>query len=267
MSSHDLTSGPASATRLRLATVAAAAVVLIVAVVAVTLGLNGGAGHAPALHASRPAVRAGSPRRATLVAEAPDPLAAQSFPDPAGAATHVRAAAPSLAGQGSISPGAPSSESVKQQLAQERALQRAMADGVHGGIVDPVSGAFTPANVVPPQIAQVIAAGNAIADFPYVYGGGHVSFVDRAYDCSGSVSYALAAAGLLGVPETSGQLEHWGAPGPGHYLTVFANAGHTFMSVDGVWFDTAGRAGPYSTRWLTAPPSVIGYVARHWPGL
>ncbi len=61
----------------------------------------------------------------------------------------------------------------------------------------------------------MIAGGNAIADFPYVYGGGHVSFVDRAYDCSGSVSYALAAAGLIGAPETSGQLEHWGVPGPG----------------------------------------------------
>ena len=78
------------------------------------------------------------------------------------------------------------------------------------------------------------------------------SFVDHAYDCSGSVSYALAAAGLIGAPETSGQLEHWGAPGPGRYLTVFANAGHTFMYVDGVWFDTAGRSGPYSTRWLTS---------------
>jgi len=263
MSSHDLTGGPAPATRPRLPVVVAALVVVAAAAAALALGM-GGAGHTTAVRA---ASSTASAPRVTLVAEAPDPLASQSFPDPAGARTHVRAAAPSVAAQASISPGAPSSESVKAALAQERALQRAMADGAHGGVVDAVSGAFTPANVVPPEIAQVIAAGNAIADFPYVYGGGHVSFVDRAYDCSGSVSYALAAAGLLGTPETSGQLEHWGAPGPGHYLTVFANAGHTFMSVDGVWFDTAGRAGPYSTRWLTSPPSVIGYVARHWPGL
>ena len=113
----------------------------------------------------------------------------------------------------------------------------------------------------------MIAGGNAIADFPYVYGGGHASFVDRAYDCSGSVSYALAAAGLIGAPETSGQLEHWGVPGPGRWLTVFANAGHTFMIVDGVWFDTAGRAGPYSTRWLRPTPPLAGYVVRHYPGL
>ena len=120
---------------------------------------------------------------------------------------------------------------------------------------------------MPARIAQVIAGGNAITDFPYVYGGGHGSFIDRAYDCSGSVSYALAAAGLIGAPETSGQLEHWGAPGPGRYLTVFANAGHTFMVVDGVWFDTAGRAGPYSTRWLTHRAVAAGYWIRHYPGL
>ncbi len=130
-----------------------------------------------------------------------------------------------------------------------------------------MTGAFTARNVVPQRIAEVIAGGNAIADFPYVYGGGHASFIDRAYDCSGSVSYALAAAGLIGAPETSGQLEHWGVAGPGKYLTVFANAGHTFMVVDGVWFDTAGRAGPYSTRWLTSRPSLVGYAIRHYPGL
>ena len=75
---------------------------------------------------------------------------------------------------------------------------------------------------------------NEIADFPYVFGGGHASFVDNAYDCSGSVSYALAAGGLLSAPETSGDLESWGAAGPGRYITVYANAGHTFMYVNGI---------------------------------
>ena len=197
---------------------------------------------------------------AVLVAEAPDPLAAQSFPDPSGAATHARAAAPAVA-------GAPSLTTVEQQLAAERKLERSLTSHSTSSLVNPATGSFTPRNVVPQRINQVIAGGNAIADFPYVYGGGHVSFIARAYDCSGSVSYALAAAALIGAPETSGQLEHWGAPGPGQYLTVFANAGHTFMVVDGVWFDTAGRAGPYSTRWLTHTPSLRGYAIRHYPGL
>ena len=72
-----------------------------------------------------------------------------------------------------------------------------------------------PARTSPKSMQKVIAGANAIADFPYVFGGGHASFVDNAYDCSGSVSYALAAGGLLSAPETSGELESWGAPGPG----------------------------------------------------
>ena len=220
----------------------------------------------PRARASRPVAhpRAHGSRHAVYVAEAPDPLAAQSFPDPAGASTHARAAAPAVA---AASVGAPSNKTVEQQLAAERKIERSLTSHSASSLVDPATGAFTPRNVVPQRIAQVIAGGNAIADYPYVYGGGHGSFIARAYDCSGSVSYALAAAGLIGAPETSGQLEHWGANGPGQYLTIFANAGHTFMVVDGVWFDTAGRAGPYSTRWLTRTPSLRGYAVRHYPGL
>jgi hypothetical protein len=98
-------------------------------------------------------------------------------------------------------------------------------------------------------------------------GGGHGSFVDTAYDCSASVSYALAAAGLLDRPVTSGQLARWGAPGPGRYVTIYANAGHTFMYVDGLRFDTSGRAGAFGTRWQTAPRSLAGFVVRHPAGL
>jgi hypothetical protein len=112
----------------------------------------------------------------------------------------------------------------------------------------------------------VIAGGNAIADFPYIWGGGHASFIANGYDCSGSVSYALAAGGLLSAPLVSGDLATWGAPGPGRWITIYANAGHTFMNVDGVWFDTAGRSGPYASRWLVATPPLEGYAVRHPPG-
>jgi hypothetical protein len=220
-------------------------------------------GHAAASAPAQPAQR-----HRALVAEAPDPLAAESFPDPAGAASHRRAGTPLAASANAAGGnGAPSVRSVEQQLRQERQVDRSLSSHSTASLVSAVTGAFTPRNVVPLKIAQVIAGGNAIADFPYVYGGGHASFEARAYDCSGSVSYALAAAGLIGAPETSGQLESWGVAGPGRWLTVFANAGHTFMIVDGVWFDTAGRAGPYSTRWLTAKPSLAGYAVRHYPGL
>ncbi len=238
------------------AALAAAAAATVIAVVLVLVLAGQTKRHATVAHTR-------------LVAEVPDPLAAQSYPDPAGAASHARASAPSAAvAAAGLSPGAPTVAQVEQQLRREHQIQRALSStrDTHG-YIDPVSGAFSPSNVIPLVISEVIAGGNAIADFPYVYGGGHASFIDNAYDCSGSVSYALAAGGLIGAPETSGQLEHWGVPGPGRYLTVFANAGHTFMNVDGVWFDTAGRAGPYSTRWLRATPSLAGYVVRHYPGL
>jgi cell wall-associated NlpC family hydrolase len=260
-----------------------ALLVAVAAAAAATVALSiGGATrrHAPVrprVAARVPPARHRARRHATaLIAEAPDPLAGQSYPETAAAAArHARAAAPRVAARhvaklpasATPSAGAPSLSTVEQQLNEERQIEQQLHSHTTASLISSVTGAFTPRNVVPEKIAEVIAGGNAIADFPYVYGGGHGSFEDRAYDCSGSVSYALAAAGLIGVPETSGQLESWGAAGPGRWLTVFANAGHTFMNVDGVWFDTAGRAGPYSTRWLIPRPTLAGYVVRHYRGL
>ena len=130
------------------------------------------------------------------------------------------------------------------------------------------AGTVAPPAYGPVTVAAVISGANAIADFPYVYGGGHASFVDNAYDCSGSVSYALAAGGLLSSPETSGDLEQWGVPGPGKYITVYANAGHTFMVIDGLRYDTVGRSGVFGTRWQVGTGGEGGgFVVRHWPGL
>ena len=156
-------------------------------------------------------------RHVALVAEAPDPLAARELPRPGRRGQPPPRGDPARGRGGAAGGnGAPSLRSVEQQLAPgAQARPLALRATRTASLVDAVTGAFTPRNVVPLKIAQVIAGGNAIADFPYVYGGGHGSFVDRAYDCSGSVSYALAAAGLIGAPETSGQLESWGAPGPG----------------------------------------------------
>ena len=119
----------------------------------------------------------------------------------------------------------------------------------------------------PDVIGRIISGGNAIAKFPYIWGGGHGSFVDSGYDCSGSVSYALAAAGLLDSPLVSGQFARWGAPGPGKWVTIYANDGHVFMYVAGLRFDTSGRDGPFGSRWQTAPRSLAGFEVRHPVGL
>jgi cell wall-associated NlpC family hydrolase len=135
-----------------------------------------------------------------------------------------------------------------------------------GGWVESNGMARAPANA-PDAIRRVIAAGNQIARSPYVWGGGHGAWQDHGYDCSGSVSYTLAYGGMLGYTQTSGQLMNWGAPGPGRWLTIYANEGHVFMYVAGLRFDTSGRAGDHSSRWQLAPRPADGFVARHYPGL
>ncbi|WP_354701781.1 hypothetical protein DSM112329_02114 [Paraconexibacter sp. AEG42_29] len=110
------------------------------------------------------------------------------------------------------------------------------------------------------------AAGDRIATLPYVLGGGHGSFDAAAYDCSGSVSYVLRAAGLLERPLTSGALAAYGDPGPGEHVTIYANSEHAFMTIDGRRFDTSALDGGGS-RWSNAPASTAGYVVRHPVGL
>jgi len=155
-------------------------------------------------------------------------------------------------------------QKLRHQLARLEARQARVArsaNGIHlatGGAVQPPAGA-------PVAVARVIAAGNAIAGLPYRYGGGHGSFHDQAYDCSGSVSYALAAAGLLSAPLDSTGFESWGQPGPGRWITVYANAGHAFMVVAGWRFDTSDLGS--GTRWSQSQRSTGGFTARHPPGL
>ena len=128
-----------------------------------------------------------------------------------------------------------------------------------GGMVQPPAGA-------PEAVRQVIAAGNAIATLPYIYGGGHASFHADGYDCSGSVSYALAAAGLVSSPMVSGDFESWGEAGPGRWITIYANAGHVWMEVAGWRFDTVALA-ESGTRWARGGGEFSGFVVRHPAGL
>ncbi len=114
-------------------------------------------------------------------------------------------------------------------------------------------------------VERVIAAGDEIATRPYVWGGGHGSFESYGYDCSGSVSYALHGGGLLSSPEDSSALESYGAPGPGKYITIYANAEHAFMVVDGKRFDTVALA-ETGNRWSDSMTSTAGFVARHPEG-
>jgi peptidoglycan hydrolase CwlO-like protein len=116
----------------------------------------------------------------------------------------------------------------------------------------------------PSAVQAAIEAANSIATTPYIWGGGHGSFSSPGYDCSGAVSFALHGGGFLESPLDSTGLETWGSPGPGRWITVYANAGHAWMTIAGLAFDTVGGPGP---RWHASPvDSTEGFIARHPSG-
>jgi hypothetical protein len=199
--------------------------------------------------AARPAARPGAPALERASAPAPERAPARRAPAASGS-------------------GAPSDAEVAAELRE--AFKGGGSDGVDSASLT-ANGLATVPVTAPARVASIIQAGNQVAYKPYVYGGGHGggpegTFTDSAYDCSGSVSYTLAAAGLVKEPMVSGALARWGAPGPGRWVTIYANGGHAFMVVAGLRFDTSGRAADGS-RWQAAARSVAGFAVRHPPGL
>jgi septal ring factor EnvC (AmiA/AmiB activator) len=118
----------------------------------------------------------------------------------------------------------------------------------------------------PAAVKAVIAAANQIDTTPYVWGGGHGSFSSSGYDCSGAVSFALNGGGFLSSPLDSTGLETWGSPGPGRWITVYANSGHAFAVIAGLSWDTVGDVSGTGPRWHTTVESTAGFIARHPSG-
>jgi cell wall-associated NlpC family hydrolase len=123
---------------------------------------------------------------------------------------------------------------------------------------------------VPAAIQEIIWAGNELIGLPYIYGGGHAAFISPGYDCSGTVSFALHGADLLASPEDSSEFEGLGAKGDGRWVTVFANAGHAYMTVAGLRLDTSPAEDPANLqgpRWRPLRQTNAGFVVRHPVGL
>jgi cell wall-associated NlpC family hydrolase len=123
---------------------------------------------------------------------------------------------------------------------------------------------------VPAAIQAIIWAGNELIGLPYIYGGGHGSFISPGYDCSGTVSYALHGADLLAAPEDSSEFEAWGAAGDGRWVTIFANGGHAYMTVAGLRLDTSPAEDPANLegpRWRPLRQTNAGFTIRHPIGL
>ncbi|MGH2861508.1 MAG: hypothetical protein ACRDLT_08370, partial [Solirubrobacteraceae bacterium] len=172
----------------------------------------------------------------------------------AAAAAAARAAAAAAAAA-----QARATQQADQQVAAqatEQVNQQASGYAINTG------GAVTPPPGAPAAVQEMIAAGDRIATLPYIWGGGHGSFVSAGYDCSGSVSYVLNAAGLLSAPEVSGDFESYGGPGSGQWVTIYANAGHVWMQIAGWRFDTVALAEDGS-RWSQGGGEYAGFVVRH----
>jgi hypothetical protein len=130
--------------------------------------------------------------------------------------------------------------------------------------------AYAP-SFAPIQVQRAIWAGNQIRHKPYIFGGGHGSFKDSGYDCSGAVSYVLHAAGLLDVPMDSSEFMGWGNSGLGRWITVYTNPGHAFIQIAGIRFDTSAEADPNpppgsGPRWRPLFTRPDGFSARHPAG-
>lgn len=168
--------------------------------------------------------------------------------------------------------GPPSDAEVERDLREAYGLEdgASAADLVDAATLTSDGEATVPPGA-PARVARIIRGANEVARKPYVYGGGHgrlaeETWIDTAYDCSGSISFALATAGLIDAPMASGALARWGSPGPGRWVTIYANDGHAFMTVAGLRFDTTGRR-QTGTRWQAAGRGTGGFTARHPPGL
>jgi len=131
--------------------------------------------------------------------------------------------------------------------------------------------AYAPASA-PLPVQEAIWAGDRIRLKPYRVGGGHGKWNDTAYDCSGSVSYVLHAAGLLKISEDSGQMMAWGQHGLGQWMTVYTNPGHAFIEIAGIRLDTSAEGDPHPApgtgpRWRPLLTDTSGFTARHPNGL
>jgi cell wall-associated NlpC family hydrolase len=141
---------------------------------------------------------------------------------------------------------------------------------VPGTIARYVNGLAAAPMSVPAVVQNIIWAGDQLIGLPYIFGGGHASFVAPGYDCSGTVSFALHGGALLASPEDSGEFESWGSHGAGRFVTIFANGGHAYMTVAGLRLDTSAADDPSNQqgpRWRPLRQGNEGFVVRHPLGL
>jgi cell wall-associated NlpC family hydrolase len=181
------------------------------------------------------------------------------------------AAAPAAAQTPAPAPPLPAVPAPARPATGGAAYGVAFQPTVAGVVAQAVNGIAYAPDQAPEAVKQAIWAANQIVGMPYRLGGGHkLGFTDRAYDCSGTVSFAMHGAGLLAAPRDSSSFMRYGVAGKGQWITVYTNRGHAFAVIAGLRLDTsaagdpAGGSGP---RWRPNLRSTRGYRARHPLGL
>jgi len=137
---------------------------------------------------------------------------------------------------------------------------------VPGSLARFVDGLAAAPMSAPAAVQQIIWAGNQLIGLPYIYGGGHASFISPGYDCSGTVSFALHGAALLAAPEDSSEFMLWGSHGVGRWVTIFSDPEHAYMTVAGLRLDTSAADDPSNQqgpRWRPLRPANEGFTIRH----
>jgi len=197
--------------------------------------------------------------------------------DEAGSAGHpIRVAYQTARRMPSTGPRAESADDYDQDQEQEQDNEDANPQIERRGDRPTVEGkravlrngiAYAPSRA-PQNVKNAIWAANTLRRKPYVWGGGHGSFYDHGYDCSGSVSYALHGAGVLAAPLPSSDLMRYGERGRGRWITVYSRSGHTFAVIAGLRFDTTDlrRGGDVGPRWYVDGRDTRGFAARHPAG-
>jgi cell wall-associated NlpC family hydrolase len=146
--------------------------------------------------------------------------------------------------------------------------QHPIVYGYKGKIVGGL--AYAP-SLAPAAVQQAIWAGDAIRHKPYIYGGGHGVWNDGGYDCSGTVSYVLHAAGLLKISMDSSEFMSWGGHGLGQWITIYTNPAHAFIEIAGIRLDTSAEGDPHPApgsgpRWRPLLQDTSGFLVRHPTG-
>ncbi len=224
--------------------------------------------HLSPITAKTPSVAYGGPvyeKTATgqVVPYTPPPVAPGQRPTAPGVSTATTATVATGTTGGSSSLPTPTSTTPTTATPRPELL-------VPGTLARYVDGLAAAPMSVPPAVQEMVWAGNELIGLPYIYGGGHASFMSPGYDCSGTVSFALHGADLLQTPEDSSEFEVWGSHGAGRWVAIFSNPGHAYMTVAGLRLDTSSADDPSNEqgpRWRPLRPENAGFVVRHPLGL